>query len=194
MSKNKKNKPMQSARSKERALAFQILYSLEFTNIQTLEDLEKSYLNAPRVLVRYDNPEASVHHLERNEEDENEAIPYAPPSPQDLQDEDTIEDISLQKELNTEGFAWELVAGVWQNLQKLDNTIEENAKNWRIDRLGRIEVTILRIGLFEILFRDDIPLKVSIAEALELTSQFADAKAHSFINGLLDAVHKNTNK
>ncbi len=194
MSKAKKNKAPQSARSKERSLAFQILYSLEFTDITNIEDLEKSYINAPRVLVSYENPVASVHQIDRMEDEENEANPYAPPSPQELQDDDIIKDINPNKELVAGGFAWELVQGVWQNLSKLDNTIEEYAKNWRIDRLGKIEVTILRIGLFEILFREDIPHKVSIAEALELTSQFADSKAHSFINGLLDAVHKNNCK
>ena len=66
------------------------------------------------------------------------------------------------------GFAWELVEGVWSNVKNLDSVIERFSQNWRVDRLGKIELTL----------------------ALELSTRFGDAKAKSFINGILDAAIK----
>ncbi len=66
---------------------------------------------------------------------------------------------------NPSGFAWELVSGVWRNSQSIDEIITQFSHNWRIDRLGRIELTVLRMGIFEMLYRSDIPTKVAINEA-----------------------------
>ena len=88
------------------------------------------------------------------------------------------------------GFAWELVEGVWSNVKNLDSVIERFSQNWRVDRLGKIELTLLRLAVFEMLYRADVPPKVAINEALELSTRFGDAKAKSFINGILDAAIK----
>ena len=88
------------------------------------------------------------------------------------------------------GFAWELVEGVWANVKTLDSVIERFSQNWRVDRLGKIELTLLRLAVFEMLYRADVPPKVAINEALELSTRFGDAKAKSFINGILDAAIK----
>ena len=80
------------------------------------------------------------------------------------------------------GFAWELVEGVWSNVKNLDSVIERFSQNWRVDRLGKIELTLLRLAVFEMLYRADVPL--------ELSTRFGDAKAKSFINGILDAAIK----
>ncbi len=89
-----------------------------------------------------------------------------------------------------DNFAWELVFGVWTYSKKLDEIIEQFAKNWKVQRLGRVEHGLLRIAIFEILYRDDVPSKVAINEALELNKQFGEQKSKSFINGILDAVAK----
>ena len=81
------------------------------------------------------------------------------------------------------GFAWELVEGVWANVKTLDSVIERFSQNWR-------ELTLLRLAVFEMLYRADVPPKVAINEALELSTRFGDAKAKSFINGILDAAIK----
>ena len=88
------------------------------------------------------------------------------------------------------GFAWELVEGVWSNVKNLDSVIERFSQNWRVDRLGKIELTLLRLAVFEMLYRADVPPKVAINEALELSTRFGDAKAKIFINGILDAAIK----
>ena len=88
------------------------------------------------------------------------------------------------------GFAWELVAGVWSKSDELDAAISNFSRNWRVDRMGRVELTLLRLAVFEILYRTDVPPKVAINEALELSRQFGEDNAKSFINGILDAVAK----
>ena len=89
-----------------------------------------------------------------------------------------------------QGFAWELVEGVWSNSDTLDTVIGRFSRNWRVDRMGRIELTLLRLGMYEMLYRDDIPPKVAINEALELAKQFGEGNARSFVNGILDAASK----
>lgn len=85
------------------------------------------------------------------------------------------------------GFAWELVDGVWSHTQELDEAIGRFSHNWRVDRLGKIELTILRLALFELFWRDDVPPKAAINEALELAREFGDERARAFLNGILDA-------
>ncbi len=191
MSKNQKQKNQNSSkassRSEARALAFQVLYSLEFSNIHSEVHLQEAFSSAPRVKIVYEEKELD-YHIDQTENEE--ASKHYSPTIDSLphKEHDTVEDLNTS--IIPQGFAYELVEGVWKNVDNLDETIKEYTKNWRIDRLGRIELTILRIALFEMLYRDDIPVKVSIAEALELTNQFAEIKARNFVNGLLDAVHK----
>jgi N utilization substance protein B len=89
-----------------------------------------------------------------------------------------------------QGFAWELTEGVWRHVASLDALIARFSRNWRLERLGRIELTLLRLSLFELAFRPDVPPKAAINEALDLTARFGDAKAKRFINGILDAAAK----
>jgi len=89
-----------------------------------------------------------------------------------------------------EDFATELVHGVWEHAGKLDGIISDYSRHWKLNRIARIELTILRLAMYEMLYRDDIPLKVAINEAVELAKRFGDDKAKNFINGILDAVAK----
>lgn len=89
-----------------------------------------------------------------------------------------------------QGFAWELAEGVWRHAERLDGLIAQFSRNWRLERMGRIELTLLRLAMFELAFRPDVPPKVAINEALDLTARFGDAKAKRFINGILDAAAK----
>ncbi len=185
--KNQKVASHTSSRAQARSLAFQVLYSLEFSDILTEMQLQEAFSSAPRVKVVYGEKELDYQIDQSQDEEANKH--YAPTIDSlPHQENDTVEDVNAN--ILPQGFAYEIVEGVWKNLSTLDETIKEYTKNWRIDRLGRIELTILRIALFEMLYREDIPVKVSIAEALELTNQFAEVKARNFVNGLLDAVHK----
>ena len=85
-------------------------------------------------------------------------------------------------------FAAELVEGVRENLSAIDALIQEHSYNWRLDRMSRIDRNILRVAIFELRFRPDIPRKVSINEAVELGKRFGTEESSAFINGLLDRV------
>lgn len=89
-----------------------------------------------------------------------------------------------------EGFTWELILGVWQNSAKLDEIIQQYSKKWRIDRVGKVELCLLRLALFEMAYRDDVPDKVAINEALELNKIFGEERSQAFINGILDNYSK----
>lgn len=94
------------------------------------------------------------------------------------------------QETGLSGFAWELVEGVWTHMEQLDALVARFSRNWRVERMGRVELTLLRLSMFELAFRPDVPPKVAINEALDLTARFGDAKAKRFINGILDAAAK----
>lgn len=85
-------------------------------------------------------------------------------------------------------FANFLVRGVCQNLDKIDEKIKATSTNWSINRMHKVDLCILRMALFEMLFCPDIPLKVSINEAIELAKKFSNDEAKSFINGILGKV------
>jgi len=93
-----------------------------------------------------------------------------------------------------EKFAWEIVSGVWDRFSELDKIITEFSRNWRLERIAKIELSILRIALLEMLHRPDIPLKVTINEAVEMAKRFGDENSRSFVNGILDAVAKAVNQ
>ena len=88
------------------------------------------------------------------------------------------------------GFAWELAHGVWQHMDALDAAITSFSQNWRVDRMARVELTLLRIAIYELLYRIDVPPRVAMNEAIELAKQFGDDKSRGFINGILDAAAK----
>jgi N utilization substance protein B len=85
-------------------------------------------------------------------------------------------------------FARELVLGVWDNLKEIDALIEGHSHNWRLDRMSRIDRNVLRLGIFELKYREDIPRKVTLNEAVELGKNFGTEESSAFINGLLDRV------
>lgn len=85
-------------------------------------------------------------------------------------------------------FARELVLGVVQHLAEVDQLIEEHSHNWRIERMDRIDRNVLRLAIFELKYRDDIPRKVTINEAVELARTFGTEASSAFINGLVDRV------
>ena|SRR5699024_1296563 len=71
--------------------------------------------------------------------------------------------------------------------QALDDIIEKHIKNWKIDRLAKLDKVILRAALCEFMFFEEIPTKVTINEAIEIAKNFSTEKSGNFINGILDA-------
>ncbi|HHQ4318408.1 transcription antitermination factor NusB [Clostridium perfringens] len=81
--------------------------------------------------------------------------------------------------------------GIEENKEKLDSLIESQLVKWKLNRISKVNLSILRISTYEILFVEDVPGKVSINEAIELCKKYSDNKSVSFINGVLDKVYKN---
>lgn len=81
-----------------------------------------------------------------------------------------------------------LMRGVTENREAIDKEIEKHLENWSLERLGRIERAILRLGSYELLYRDEIPREVSLDEMVELSKSFCDLKSKDFVNGVLDAI------
>ena len=88
------------------------------------------------------------------------------------------------------GFAWDLVFGVWSKQTELDEALGAFSRNWRVERMGKVEAAILRLALFELMYRPDVPAKAAINEAVELSKLFGDEASRPFINGILDAAAK----
>lgn len=91
-------------------------------------------------------------------------------------------------EENIKNFTSELVKGVYDNLEVIDNKIAKYATNWQLKRMAVVDRNILRMGCFELVFRSDIPPKVSINEAVELAKKYSGLEAGKFVNGILDKI------
>jgi transcription antitermination protein NusB len=83
-------------------------------------------------------------------------------------------------------FGEELIHGTIENIVDIDGRIKGLAHNWEFDRIAKIDLAILRLAMFEMIYRKDIPPVVSINEAIDLSKQFSNADAKRFINGILD--------
>jgi N utilization substance protein B len=83
-------------------------------------------------------------------------------------------------------FGEELIHGALEHIQEIDTRIKSLAHNWEFDRIAKIDLSILRLAMFEMIYRKDIPPVVSINEAIDLSKEFSNADAKRFINGILD--------
>jgi N utilization substance protein B len=83
-------------------------------------------------------------------------------------------------------YAEEIIHGVIAQQGEIDARIKALAHNWEFERIAKIDLAILRLAMFEMIFRKDIPPVVSINEAIDLSKQFSNADAKRFINGILD--------
>ena len=83
-------------------------------------------------------------------------------------------------------FAEELARGVIAHHSEIDPLISRHAENWEIDRMGTVDRNAMRIAIYEMLYRNDIPPVVSINEAIDLSKNFSTADSKRFVNGILD--------
>jgi N utilization substance protein B len=85
-------------------------------------------------------------------------------------------------------FAEEIIRGVKEHRAEIDRLISEKSEHWSISRMARVDLGILRMAIFELLFRADIPRNVTINEAIEVAKKFGSEDSPAFINGILDEV------
>lgn len=88
-----------------------------------------------------------------------------------------------------------IAAGTVDKLKVIDDLLIKHAENWDLGRMAIVDRNILRLGTYELLFRDDIPPKVSINEAVNLAKKFSQEESGKFVNGVLDKIcHAESNK
>ncbi|HPX60593.1 MAG TPA: transcription antitermination factor NusB [Deltaproteobacteria bacterium] len=85
-------------------------------------------------------------------------------------------------------FAEQLVEGIHGHRSELDSAIKSRSKNWSLSRMPRVDLNIMRMAAFELMYREDIPKKVSINEAIEIARKFGDKDSPAFVNGILDEI------
>jgi N utilization substance protein B len=94
------------------------------------------------------------------------------------------EELEHKKEFQTE-FVISLVEGVAEKREYIDDLIQESSRNWSLERMPIVDRNILRMAIYEILFMEDIPLKVTINEAIELAKTYGTDESGRFVNGVL---------
>ena len=117
-----------------------------------------------------------LYQLEIQRNDKNEQIDMA------------LEDDNLTD--NDKKYIRSVIEGVNEKVILIDSIIEKKSLGWKISRLSKIDLSILRIGIYEILYREDIPYSVTVNEAVELAKKYSNEDAGAYVNGLLAKVSK----
>ena len=91
------------------------------------------------------------------------------------------------REFEDDDYIKKVFFGAAENRQRIDAIIEKYSSGWRVKRISRVSLAIMRLCIYEMLFMEDIPYNVSINEAVELCKKFNDEKANAFVNGILNA-------
>ncbi|MGE5485185.1 MAG: transcription antitermination factor NusB [Ignavibacteriales bacterium] len=106
-------------------------------------------------------------------------------------DPDEAMSFLLWEEKATEGalrFATEIVRGTMEHREEIDARLAAVSREWTLERMANIDRNVLRLGCFELMFRDDIPASVAISEAIELAKKYGDAESGKFVNGILGKI------
>ncbi len=107
--------------------------------------------------------------------------------------EDLVSDLAA--DATSKDFASELIDGVITHLEEIDGLITKYARNWDIKRMGRVDRNAMRVALYEMLYRKDIPPVVSINEAVDIAKEFGSgSRSGHFVNGILDQARKQMNR
>jgi len=105
-----------------------------------------------------------------------------------------LEDLIIKCNKSNMEYAKKMYDAFLVNKENIDLSIKENLSNWNINRISKIDLSILRVALVEILFFDEIPITVSINEAVELGKKYGTDNSPSFINGILGSLLKSKEK
>lgn len=109
-------------------------------------------------------------------------------------DDDTYKDVLEKQGIDAEPaasdvrFALDIVNGVQEHIEEIDSLIETNAKSWPISRMSKVDLSILRNAVFEIIYDNDMDDAISVNEAIELAKVYCDEQSPKFINGVLGGI------
>ena len=92
------------------------------------------------------------------------------------------------EEAETRLFAEPLIKGVLEHREAIDERIKKHARNWEFNRIAAVDRNVMRLAIYEMLYRDDIPPVVSINEAVDIAKKFSTQDSGKFVNGILDKV------
>lgn len=95
---------------------------------------------------------------------------------------------SFSKEPPCDDFTRQLVLGVHGHLTEIDDTIQKTSEHWRAERMAVVDRNILRLGVYELFYCDEIPSTVTLNEMVELAKEFGADTSSAFINGILDKI------
>ena len=95
---------------------------------------------------------------------------------------------------NVREFAQPLIEGMVEHLDEIDERIKRYCENYNLNRISAVDRAVLRLAIYEMLYRDDIPPVVSINEAIELAKTFGGAESGAFVNGILDRIRKDLDR
>lgn len=104
----------------------------------------------------------------------------------------TVEDY-IKENLNKD-YIYGVFSGTKQNIENIDSYIERFAKGWKLNRINKDVVAVLRLAIYEMLYMEDIPLKVSVQEAMNITKEYCGENSVKFVNGVLASVMKDVEK
>ena len=99
--------------------------------------------------------------------------------------------IRLQKNEKQKKYILNQVVGVLKNLSLIDQLINKHSDDWPVSRMASTDRNVLRLAVYEMLYCEDIPISVSINEAVEISKKFSDIRSYKFINGVLASIAKN---
>lgn len=105
--------------------------------------------------------------------------------------EEVLELAVQVRDIEPDDYIKNIFFGVYERLSDIDSLISENAVGWSIKRISKTALSVMRLALFEMLYIEDIPVSVSINEAVELCKKYATKQDASFVNGILSTVAKN---
>lgn len=108
----------------------------------------------------------------------------------DLNEIDQMSKSELAEEFMKDAFSKQLIDGVIKHRESLDRLISNHLENWTFNRLASVEKTVLRLATFEILYMNDIPVAVSINEAIKIANRYGSDQSGKFVNGVLSKIIK----
>lgn len=101
---------------------------------------------------------------------------------------------NFQFEGNEAKFIEEAIHGVLDHKEHIDSLIANNLEGWSLERLAKVDLSTLRLAAYEILYRDDIPVEVSINEAIEITKKYSSDDSYKYVNGVLGGLVRGLDK
>lgn len=123
----------------------------------------------------------SLYQMEMNEVESEEAVMMLlTEAAGDNESEVKLSDVDA-----TKAFVLEIVNGTWNHKEAIDRLLTDYLKGWQVSRLSKVDRQVLRLAVYEMIFRDDVPGKVAVNEAIELAKHFGTEESGKFVNGVL---------